>query len=738
MTSIPLVFALLGGCTPSPTTSPTGVGPSPGPVKPGQESPDGPNITDQNKVPPDITAEKERPTNDVAVALDTAWVAGFHIVRCRPNDPTSRPLFGRAPLALRRQRAVEPGSPEYAAEIEYANGLSPSLREWCFVQDDIRKVSPPARVPPNERDHIAVRMLAAPSPETEAYFGFDAMRVSALFGVFLPPTTAPAANTRARVTLVDTSLTASPTGTTGRTPFDRGAFSAHGSTLANAIGSAACSTDGVRGPNSAQSNCALEVATQLALPHRAVKPTGGGAGYVLGPVQATGGHVGTIAELATAISSAVVTYRTERGRPDAIGLVVNLSVGFGSAWDNAASSDVQTLHDALMDARCSGALILAAEGNGFTPGSPGNMLTPARWYTKANELGGTGGTGAHDCTGHLPPGLSVARWNLTSPLVYPVGGLSAAAPGSTSLVEPTDALPTGPWSTARAFVGPASARLPTFIDVPPTTGSDEFGLSVAGTSVSTALVSAAAAVRWGMGPGACSAGWPTTSPLAPVGGGVGNGSLYLAEEVMADVMRGCSGAGPTTPVRPSHADAFAAVQATSVIRTCEEGMTAECAKLEALTAAPTLTPATGGTCTSTSGVTGCTTTNQMDCGSTPRLTFCATTDVYATGSKPWVLPMPPPPHCPACVYDNGTLFTEFPPLIGATGGVASASLVLGSRTGSVTTRSAEYLDIALSTTGPTTVPLPAAPTGVNVAWLSVFDATGDAESCPVRVVGKDL
>lgn len=674
------------------------------------------------------------------------YIRDFHVFRCAdrpevglPDAVVSQRLFGRRPLSERRAlAALAPYAPldETLADKAYFDTLPPALREFCFAVA-------PVEVRPPYRDYLAVAPMS-PSTYTESVFEYDAKRVRGQFGDFVPPTSPIPESARARLVLLDTAPTAGPGAPPGSSPFDRNALSDHGSTLANIAGAAACGSTTTRGPTADQSNCAIAVHTVQALSQVAL-PTGSGEAYAMLPSSTGTGYIGSIGELAVAVDNAVSDYMTDRR--DAMGLVLNLSLGFGKTWDIAGDAGVQGLHSALMRARCNGALILAAEGNGYTPGHATEMLVPARWYKKSDELGGTGGDGPHDCTGFLAEGAP-ARWNLTAPLVYPVGGVVPNGAGGWK--DSIDSVPTGARATLRAFSGSSSALLPSFLSPPPVAG-DDHAISANGTSVSTVLVATAAAIRWGMGPDACAGGFtrPATAPFGTGDPDPPGFDPYLAEEVMLDVLRGCSGTGPTMFSRTTSPSSVPRVAGLTVVRLCESPtIETECAKpgpAPGTPPAPAPATLTTPTCGAPISVTGCTAPQTRRCSGAPLPTGCASNDVFSPLTVDWVLPMPPPPFCPACVWapppagsgiSTGILFTEYAPTLGATGTEASATLVLANKTGSTITPVATYLDLGISTTADEAHRLPAPTSTVNVAWLSVFDDAGNSTSCPVRVLGS--
>jgi hypothetical protein len=160
-------------------------------------------------------------------------------------------------------------------------------------------------------------------------------------------------------------------------------------------------------------------------------------------------------------------------------LVINLSLG----WE--ALADDTLVHLALTYARCKGALVFAAVGNkapGTCESQQSTMLWPAAWYTQTtncsllNTHGRTLPVALHTILGR-GAGQSMTDSSCTGPLVRAV-----------SAVDEFDQ----PLLTNRSNVGlTALGRLAV-------AKSSEWVGPITGTSVSTAVVSAIAAVRWSM------------------------------------------------------------------------------------------------------------------------------------------------------------------------------------------------------------------------------------------------
>lgn len=215
-----------------------------------------------------------------------------------------------------------------------------------------------------------------------------------------------------------------------------------------------------------------------------------------------GGDFGTIALLAEAIHAEVEAWVAD-GRPGP--LIVNLSLGWNPIWGGDDPSpaawplDVQAAYDAIYEASCRGALVVAAAGNrsGGPSGAVGPVY-PAAWETRllsdAQCLAIAGGV------------LSDYTAVDDRPVVYAVGAVDE------HLVD-----------LAISRVGSRPPRV-AFGDH--ATGVDHLGAPMSiltGTSVSAAVVSAAAALVWHNLPSL--QGWqvmqsldgvsPTAGPVAP-------------------------------------------------------------------------------------------------------------------------------------------------------------------------------------------------------------------------------
>ena len=409
------------------------------------------------------------------------------------------------------------------------------------------------------------------------------------------------------------------------------------------------------------------------------------------------------------------------------GLVLSISAGFDARWthpDPAAptvwGAETLALFDALVYARCSGALLVAAEGNNDRSGPAGAVLYPAAWSDPATW------PKAPVCSEYL--GGAPGQWNATTPLIYAVGGVDRTG------APLRNALPTG--SRLRGYgAATASALAPVSTPAP---GSGELSTSLAGSSVATLVVAAAAAARWEAGPGSCGAPDPAakTSP-------------YPADQVMNDLAAGCPSSSSPPLGNVLAPGATVVVRPGNVVGDCSTRGTDVCAEPGGAPPAAFIpTPPSGIpelTCTAypsavnvcPSGVSaplqgswcalpasGCngapTPAGAIDC---PEL------DPLSGTAHPWVLPQPPPPYCPYCFFDpaNGVLFVKDAPVKHPTD-ATPASLVL--RAGG---QDYVYGGFDLTRTGEKWVKLGNARSDATIAHLVVYN-NGIQSSCPVRVI----
>jgi hypothetical protein len=241
----------------------------------------------------------------------------------------------------------------------------------------------------------------------------------------------------------------------------------HGYVLARILREAACPSG-----SSSGEPCAVRIHHELALPW-----SYDGVRWFRPPA---GGNFGYQSELAEAIHRAVDAFTAANvdGRQR---LIVNLSVGWlpvfgGDRGDSPLElPGAREVYAAIQKARCKGALIFAAAGNwsGGTQFTTG-PLYPAGWSRFAAP-------GANKCGvdfGGVTPG-----YNETGSLLEAVGGVDGR-----DQILPNARPNSMPRMVAPGFLGaaadPLGAQIPT----------------LTGTSVSTAVASAAAAVAWSYTP----------------------------------------------------------------------------------------------------------------------------------------------------------------------------------------------------------------------------------------------
>lgn len=191
-----------------------------------------------------------------------------------------------------------------------------------------------------------------------------------------------------------------------------------------------------------------------------------------------GGHAGRPAELAVAIHRAVDNW--QRQFPE-MRLVMNLSLGWFDRLDpNAPATqmplDMLAVYNALNEASCYGALIFAAAGNTIDGPSPdAGPLYPAAWEMRPTLTDA-------DCWSELGIVTPGSRRLDYGPLLYSVGGVDGVDQPSLNVRpfgRPLLAAPAENLAQKTVF-----------------SWGDEFRSVLSGSSVSTAVASAAAAVAW--------------------------------------------------------------------------------------------------------------------------------------------------------------------------------------------------------------------------------------------------
>lgn len=359
-------------------------------------------------------------------------------------------------------------------------GIPPGLSKYClytFLPSGIPAEPPDARLCPAPPGQPCLVQLD-PDSLSMSYLGGSTQTIEGLVWEslrdhFVEQTGATGAlagpSDLIRLAVVDTE----PTGL-GEYANGQGA-SPHGFTLLNMMREMICPPSG---------SCGIQLQSRLGLPLRFCSnepaspcPCMGNPNRVCED-EVNGGYVGTIGNIAVAIRDEV----REWLMPPAQRLVINLSVGWDPLFGGVPGGPVavQAVKSAIEDARCRGALVFAAAGNRVSgPGSTSGALLPGGW----EELPAPGFT---TCGALLeaanPPDSNDFPSGQQSyfPLVY-----SAAAVKNNN--EPAAQRPGGEPPLV-AFGDHAVATDPIAGPGPTAT--------LTGSSVASAVVSAAAAAAW--------------------------------------------------------------------------------------------------------------------------------------------------------------------------------------------------------------------------------------------------
>lgn len=494
-----------------------------------------------------------------------------------------------------------------------------------------------------------------------------------------------------RVAVLDSSPTAPP----GAPSLAAIGVNAHGHGVANLIARLTCDDAGT---------CAAEVATRLVMTLRTV------AGQIVeDPVN--GGDFGSVGVLAEGLWAETAAW--EADATDAP-LVVNLSLGWDRLYGGSPAlgpsgwpAAVQAAHAAIVDARCRGAMVLAATGNRQGGTRDVGPLVPALWESMtidpavcASMLGGPGAIAG------------------VEPTVLAVGG--ATRTDVDIALQRNGARPRRLAYADHAVVPDASGLL-----TEPLTG----------TSVGTAIASATAAVLWANRPYADDvqiSGWLTTSGWAtamPVDGaycptGCGNATVV---DVCRAVRAVCD------PGQPAYTGPCAMIPAGPV--GCSLGIqppavvdAAALASFEAAAAAETLAPQaavrTDRACDRNAIALLSTEARR---GPSP----CPMEQFYTAAAEPWLYPQPIVQECPTCYLSlpDGKVRVDW-----ASGFASLTSLTLYTRTLSGTTTA--YTTRQFPATGTTltyTFANPSVLTGTETAWLAAVTSRATYE-VPLYVI----
>ncbi len=239
-------------------------------------------------------------------------------------------------------------------------------------------------------------------------------------------------------------------------PHTSGPTTKHGYTLVHLADQLACPQD---------APCPVELATALALPHQRFHPDQPPTESIF---SSKGGNLGLVDELASAIVREVWKWSPDAKRKH---LILNLSLGWDGELLNELDhhkvahleADSQLVYKALQLARQSGALVIAAAGNRRGGGESKWPLLPAAWELRRPSL---------------------LRFLGVSKPVYAVGGVDWQG-------LPLPNYRQGGLPRRVAFGDHAVAA---------TSGTDDPTAMYTGSSVSTAVVSAIAAVVWQLRP----------------------------------------------------------------------------------------------------------------------------------------------------------------------------------------------------------------------------------------------
>lgn len=237
-----------------------------------------------------------------------------------------------------------------------------------------------------------------------------------------------------------------------------GGRSNHGYTVARVIRQLACADPEDQNP---RRGCMAYIDSPLALPRVDADTVD----------YNQGGYFGSHADLASAIFDAVARFDNQGALP-VDRQILNLSVGWSPRWggqnprSTQTSAPIRAVFAALEYARCHGALIIAAAGNVEGGGtSASGLMYPAAWMTETAVCGAQG----------------------SAPLLYAAGGVNHA----------DDALANGRPAGHPRLVAPSDHAVA--LDRH-TSSNPEYTGSLSGTSVSAAVLTAAAAVVWGYRP----------------------------------------------------------------------------------------------------------------------------------------------------------------------------------------------------------------------------------------------
>jgi hypothetical protein len=380
-------------------------------------------------------------------------------------------LAGALPSDWRSRKMFEDASPELAAWTESPPG---ELGRYCLFEfvgagapdrqayDALREGSGAAleSVAPDCRSQASQGEGLNDPKITAALARSFHTSIRRLDAAALAPTTA--ARAFARVAIVDTLSQAA------RDDPSIAVAHEHGRIMGEIVGDIACPEGDAK--------CLGAIRHHMAMPRKASDP----ADWI------HGGTFGTMGDAAMAIVAAVGHWRMARlADPQATPrLVINLSLGWVPEPPEVgalARGPVRAFEEALMFAACNGALVLAASGN---------VADPARAHEQPRPLAPAifeevTAPDAATCSGRGYAALDPEAFPVFGdprPLVYAVGGLDERD---------------RPLANARPGSMPPLAAYAANAAVPTSTG---YTTPLTGTSVSTAVVAATAALLWSYEP----------------------------------------------------------------------------------------------------------------------------------------------------------------------------------------------------------------------------------------------
>lgn len=377
-----------------------------------------------------------------AAPLDAEDLADLDAAVCDPTHMVGRRTSGTGcpPVDSWVGKPVfeGPGTPDQLkkyCDYTWTGGTPPNVQALEQYFSGVGHVAPDCQAVQPQTDRITDEIGA----DLQALFHWNANRVDGAALAAAYPNASPAEISTA---VVDTIPNTSPSDPT----------SDHGPIMASIVEAFACPSG---------TSCTVNVEPWLGLPRTST-----------GIDTVNGGVIGLQSDLARGIYRAVRDFEDSSAEH----LVINLSVGWepalfgGMVAGGPDRPSAQSVHAAILYARCHGALIIAAAGNanGFTCNE--GALAPGRWeQAHAPGMGECAGVGVPS------PILEPANY---APLVHSVGGLDGRLdpmPGSREFGMPRLAAP------ATHAVG----SLPTDAHVVRT-----------GTSVASAVASGAASLVW--------------------------------------------------------------------------------------------------------------------------------------------------------------------------------------------------------------------------------------------------